>query len=305
VAELLDRSGSSGTYVNRNHLAGMIELALPLSLALFVYNFGSRFQKRKRAGGVSERVLAVLKSGNRPSLVFILLVVLFTVGIVVTRSRSGIALAMLGILVTAIFFSRRIGGRGTFGLVGQLVAISVGVAVFLGLAPVLDRFSVATLEGNARWDIAGATFDAAGVLLPFGSGPGTFADVFVLYQPLSLGRWFINYAHNDYLQTLFEMGLPGAALIGLFLVLYLAHWPRLLTQDEWSGYRSVHVGAGIAIFVVCCCTALTDNNLRNPANMAYFALVAAVYYAPAGPAAADRARPHAPAADFYVGESRA
>jgi hypothetical protein len=71
VADLLNRSGSSGTYVNRNHLAGMIELALPLALALFVYNFGSRFKGQRRTAGLRERALAVLKSGNRPSLIFI------------------------------------------------------------------------------------------------------------------------------------------------------------------------------------------------------------------------------------------
>lgn len=290
LVDLLDRGGASGTYLNRNHLAGMIELALPLVLAMFFYDFGGRMRPSGRRGGLRQRLLSLLRSTNRPSWLFMLLAVLFTVGVIVTRSRTGILMAMVGILVTTILFSRRVGGRGSLGLIGQLVTISVGVAIFLGLAPVLDRFSVAEVEGDARWPIAVATFDAAGRLLPFGSGPGTYQDVFELYQPIELGRWVINYAHNDYLQALLELGLPALVLIGLFLILYIVQWPRLLTQEEWSRYRSLQIGAGIALLLLLG-HGFTDNNLRNPANMAYFAMLAAVFFSPPGtPWLGDRPR---------------
>lgn len=290
IVDLLARTGASGTYVNRNHLSGMIEMALPLALALFLYDFGGRYQKSRRGGGLRERSIAVLSSTNRPSLIFLLLAVLFAIGIIVTRSRTGITMAMLGILLTTILFSRRVGGTGTFGLMGQFITIGVGVAIFLGLAPVLDRFSVAELEGDARWPIAVSTFDAAGRLLPFGSGPGTYPDVFVLYQPVELGRWFINYAHNDYLQTLFEMGLLGLALVAVFLVLYLVQWPRLASSEQWSRYRSLQIGAGIAMLLLLA-HSVTDNNLRNPANMAYFAMLAGLFFSPPGlPKLTDRPR---------------
>jgi O-antigen ligase len=281
LVELLGRSGSSGTYVNRNHLAGMIEMALPLALAMFLYDFGGTFTANRRRTGLRERVVAILKSSNRPSWIFVLLAVLFTIGVIVTRSRTGIAMGMLGILLTTVLFSRRVGGRGTFGLMGQLVTISIGVAIFLGLAPVLDRFSVAELDADARWPMAVASFDAAGRLLPFGSGPGTYPDVFALYQPLELGRWFINYAHNDYIQALFEMGLPGVLLLALFLILYAAQWPRLVTAEEWSRFRSLQIGAGLSMLLLLL-HGLTDNNLQNPANLVYFAMLAGLFFSPPG-----------------------
>jgi O-antigen ligase len=281
LVELLGRSGSSGTYVNRNHLAGMIEMALPLALAMFLYDFGGKFTSNRRRTGLRDRIVAVLKSSNRPSWIFVLLALFFTIGVIVTRSRTGIAMGMLGILLTMILFSRRVGGRGTFGLMGQLVTISIGVAIFLGLAPVLDRFSVAELDADARWPIAVASFDAAGRLLPFGSGPGTYPDVFALYQPLELGRWFINYAHNDYIQALFEVGLPGLVLIAMFWILYVAQWPRLVTPEEWSRFRSLQIGSGIAMLLLLL-HSMTDNNLQNPANLAYFALLAGLFFSPPG-----------------------
>ncbi|WP_296701986.1 O-antigen ligase family protein [Thiocapsa sp. UBA6158] len=281
LVDLLDRGGASGTYLNRNHLAGMIELALPLVLAMFFYDFGGRIQTSARRSGLRKRLASLLQWSNRPSWLFVLLAVLLTVGVIVTRSRTGILMVMVGILVATILFSRRLGGRGSVGLIGQLITISVGVAIFLGLAPVLDRFSVAEMEGDARWPIAVATFDAAGRLLPFGSGPGTYQDVFELYQPIELGRWVINYAHNDYLQVFFELGLAGLVLIGAFLMLYLAQWPRLLKAEDWSRYRSLQIGAGIALLLLLG-HSFTDNNLRNPANMAYFAMVAAVFFSAPG-----------------------
>ncbi|MBK1645059.1 hypothetical protein CKO25_10420 [Thiocapsa imhoffii] len=293
IADLLARSGASGTYVNRNHLAGMIEMALPLSLAMFLFDFGGQYQKSKRREGFGDTLVKLLNSSNRPSWFFVLLALLFIIGIIVTRSRTGIMMGMVGILLTTILFSRRVGGRGTFGLMGQLITIGIGVAIFIGLAPVLDRFSVAEMDADARWPIAVATFDAAGRLLPFGSGPGTFSDVFVLYQPIELGRWFVNYAHNDYLQTLFEMGLVGLVLMVMFLVLYMAQWPRLVTRQAWSRYRSLQIGAGIAILLVLL-HSLTDNNLRNPANMAYFAMAAALFFSPPGvPSLSERPRKRA------------
>ncbi len=279
IAELLNRAGASGTYVNRNHLAGMLEMALPLALALSLHHL--RVAPQGRGKNLRARLLALLKAGNRPSMIMILLAVLFTIGVIVTRSRTGILMAMVGILLTTILFSRRIGGQNTLGLVGQFVTISIGLAIFLGLAPVLDRFSVAELDTDARWPIAAATFDAAGRLLPFGAGPGTYPHAFVQYQPAELAKYFINYAHNDYLQALFEVGLWAPLLIVMFMILYIAQWPRLVTRESWSRFRSLQIGAGVGILMLLL-HSFTDNNLRNPANMAYFALLAALFFSPPG-----------------------
>jgi O-antigen ligase len=276
--DFFDSLAPSGTFVNRNHLAGLLEMTLPLALALFLHDFGAgRGEKKGRPRGWRKRLARLGGAGGRPSLIFGILVVLIIGGVVVTRSRTGLVLVMLGILIAALLFARRLGSRASFGLVGQVATVAVAFAVVLGLAPVLDRFSMDSMVANARWSLAGATFDAAGQLVPFGDGPGTFSHAFLLYQPLELGRFFVAHAHNDYLEALFEVGFLGALLFVGFLVLYLRQWRRLLSGDQWPRFRFLQIGAGIGISLMLV-HGLFDYNLRVPANLTYFAFIAAIFF---------------------------
>jgi hypothetical protein len=282
LAEWVPRGGAaSGTFRNRNHLAGMLEMVFPLALALFLFHFGHGPEHRQRGRGWRDKAIALLRAGGRPSLAFGLLALIFVVGIVVTRSRTGIAMAMVGMILIALLFATHIGGSGAFGLVGRLLTLAIGFAAALGLAPVLDRFAVGDMVSDARWPLAAATFDGAGTLLPLGSGPGTYPDAFPIHQPVELGQWFINHAHNDYLETLYEMGVWALILLLIFLVLYARQWSRLMTGKEWSGFRSLQIGAGIGLALLLG-HGFSDYNLHTPANLAYFAFLAGLFFSPPG-----------------------
>lgn len=281
-AELVPRGGiTSGTYSNRNHLAGLLEMVFPLALSLFLFHFGRSPRHDRRPRGWRKKGLAILQAGGRPSLAFVLLSLLFVVGIVVTRSRSGIAMVMLGLCLTAILFARNLGGRASFGLIGRLSILAIGFAGALGLAPVLDRFATGDMAADARWPLATATFDGARQLLPLGSGPGTYPDAFPVDQPIELGHYFINHAHNDYLEALYEFGFWAPLLLLSFLGLYARQWSRLATADEWSVFRCLQVGSGIGLLLMLG-HSLTDYNLHTPANLAGFALLAGLFFAPPG-----------------------
>jgi hypothetical protein len=277
----LERYNASGTYGNRNHLAGMLELAFPIALALFLHDFGRRTKRDRRGASWRKRIATLLSSAERSSLSYALLAILFITAIVITRSRVGIAMAMLGILLSALLFSQRVGGRNTFGLTGQVITISIGLALAIGLAPILDRFSLSGVAGDARWPIALATWQGAQQFTALGSGPGTFAGTFPLFQPVELGRWLVNQAHNDYLQGLFEVGLFALALPLLFIALSIRQWRRLFTPEPWSQFRAAQIGAGVALLLLLI-HSLFDFNLRNHANLGYFAFIAGLFFAPPG-----------------------
>lgn len=282
LAKLAPRGGAaSGTYRNRNHLAGLLEMVIPLALGLFLFHFGRGPKRRRHHPGWHDKLIALLRAGGRPSLAFALLAVIFVVGIVVTRSRSGIAMAMLGMILVAAIFSRHLGGSGSFGLMGRLVTLVIGFALALGLAPVLDRFAWGDMEGDARWRIASASLDGAGTLLPLGSGLGTYPEAFPVQQPIELGKWFINHAHNDYLELLYETGVPGLVLMGVFVVLFLRHWGRQMAGAEWSRFRCLQIGAGIGMTLLLG-HGFTDYNLHVPVNLATFAFLAGLFFSPPG-----------------------
>lgn len=263
-----------GTYTNRNHLAGLIEMVLPIALALLFFNVG---RGRDRRPGARARAAFLNSVRGQQALVFAALVVLLLVAVTFTRSRGGITLTMLGILLSVGLFSRRIGGDNAFGPAGSLVAIGLGLAVAIGLVPVLDRFSVANVVDDARWELFGTTLTGIGTFFPVGSGPGTYQEVYPAFQPLELGRWFINRAHNDYLEWIFEGGAAAVLLIGWLLALYVLRWWRVWSANEWSRSRFIQVGAGVGIFLILL-HELVDYNLHTPANLIFFTVLVGIFF---------------------------
>jgi len=112
---------------------------------------------------------------------------------------------------------------------------------------------------------------------PLGSGPGTYPDIFHAFQPLELGHVFVNHAHNDYLEWLFEGGVFAALLIVLLLGLYVLQWGKVWSKGEWSRFQFLQVGAGIGIFLLLL-HEFVDYNLLIPDNMVYFAFLDGIFF---------------------------
>jgi hypothetical protein len=273
--EFTNFGSAVGTYTNRNHLVGLIEMLLPVALALFLYSLGRR--GRDRAGGWRRRVSFFGSLRGHVAIGYGALALLLLIGVIFTRSRAGTALTMLGVLLVTIAFSRRIGGDNVYGPAGTIVAVAVGLGIVIGLAPILDRFAQMDPMEDSRWVLFSATIDGIGAFFPLGSGPGTYAAVFPAFQSLELGRWFVNYAHNDYLQWLFEGGLLVGLVILVLLGLYFFQWGKVWTGDAWSRFRFVQVGAGIGILLLLL-HELVDYNLHMPANMVFFAFLAGIFF---------------------------
>lgn len=276
-----DLMGTSavGTYINRNHLAGLLEMALPVALGLLAVAVGQsprRVVGRRRRGW--RRWLAHLDAVrfNR-ALLYGAAALAILLGLIFTRSRSGVLMAMLGILACTLLFSNRLGGRNVYGLLGTFTAAGIGLAILIGLVPVLERFTEQDSLADGRWPIFDASVEAIRHFFPLGSGAGTFEAVLRRFHPADLPGVTINRAHNDYLEWLLEAGLGAALLIVVWLALYLRQWRRVWIRGEWTPFRCAQVGAGIALLLLML-HSLTDFNLRIPANAMFAALLAAVFF---------------------------
>lgn len=276
-----DLMGTSavGTYINRNHLAGLLEMALPVALGLLAVAVGQnprRLIGRRRRGW--RRWLAHFEAirFNR-ALLYGAAALAILLGLIFTRSRSGVLMAMLGILACTLLFSNRLGGRNVYGLLGTFTAAGIGLAILIGLVPVLERFTEQDALADGRWPIFDASLEAIRHFFPLGSGAGTFETVLRRFHPADLPGMTINSAHNDYLEWLLEAGLGAALLIVVWLAFYLRQWRRVWIRGEWTLFRCAQVGAGIALLMLML-HSLTDFNLRIPANAMFAALLAAVFF---------------------------
>jgi O-antigen ligase len=102
--------------------------------------------------------------------------------------------------------------------------------------------------------------------LPLGAGLNSFGMLYPFHQTLWRGEWY-GEAHNEYLQALIDLGLPGA-LITLALVV------TLLRSALRAAPRSA-LDAGLLGSVIASCShALVDFNWQIPANAATFVALA-------------------------------
>jgi O-antigen ligase len=269
-----------GTYANRNHLAGLLAMLLPLALALLYYSVGREGPTDSTRWGTWRRRAVFLgsKHGNA-ALLYGAVALIILVGLVFTRSRMGIAMGMVGLVLTTLLFARRIGGTNTFGLTGTIIAIALSFGIAIGLTPVLDRFSVASIVEDGRVDLFSATLLRIAELFPFGSGPGTFSSAFPPVQPMLFGGRFPNHAHNDYLEWMSDAGLIAVLLILAGIALYLYQWTRVYVRGEWARSRFIQAGAGVGLFALGL-HEFVDYNLAIPANQAVLAFLAGVFFIP-------------------------
>ncbi|MDG4594403.1 MAG: O-antigen ligase family protein [Candidatus Contendobacter sp.] len=278
------RDSGIGTYANRNHLAGLLVMALALALALLFSSLGLKDRGPRQSGDWRRRAAFLGSRHGGAALAYAAIAVLLVLGIIFSRSRAGISLAMLGLVLSALLYSRRIGDRNAFGLTGRLVAVVIGLGLAIGLVPVLERFSVRGVVEDGRQAIFTATLTGIGQRLPLGSGPGTFADAIrPLQPPGEFSAKFLNRAHNDYLEWVSDAGLIAVVLIVLALLLYLRQWPRVYRRIEWNRVRFLRAGAGVGLLLLALHEGV-DYNLCIPANQAVFALLAGLFFMPADPA---------------------
>ena len=270
---------SMGTYANRDHLAGMLEMALPVSLALMVASLGqASIAHQNRRRGWRARLDIWLTTYFNRSAIYLMLSLGLMLGLIFTRSRTGVLLAMVLVLLCALAFSSRLGGRNVYGMLGTWVAVGLSLALLVGLVPVLDRFALEDPLKDARWTIYSSSLQAVQAFLPMGSGIGTFSGAFQRFHPDTLTGVTINHAHNDYLQWVIEGGVIAAIIILGLLLLYGKRWIVIMLQKGTpSTFKLVQMGAGIGLFLMLL-HSLVDFNLRIPANQIYFAFLAALFF---------------------------
>ena len=118
--------------------------------------------------------------------------------------------------------------------------------------------------------------------------------MFRRFQPGDV-PYFVNHAHNDYLEWLFEGGLVAAALMLVFLTLYVLRWREIWPSGEerWAPISFVRIAAGIGLLLMGL-HGLVDFNLHIPAN-AVFCLPGGGVLPPGNPGPGRAAAPSAKA----------
>lgn len=251
-----------GTFVNPNHLATYLEMALA---AAFAAGWWAWRQVRREL--VLERRLVMTIT---PAVVWLTLFATLAF----TSSRSGLVAAAIGVVLQGLLAagaSRR-WRLAPLGALGALVGIGAVAAV--GLQQGLGRLlTVSTYE--VAWGSRALAYRAAvGLWRRFpltGTGLGTFQDAFPLVRPRGLeGTW--SHLHSDWLELLLTTGLAGAAIVVFGLTKLAARLSRVLRHGERAEDRAAALAALGALAALAVHEVL-DFGLTTPANAFTLAVI--------------------------------
>lgn len=180
------------------------------------------------------------------------------------------------------------------GRIVRVVVMAVlAVAVWLGIGPVIKRFSEVDVTAEGRRTFYRNTLDLIGDFPLAGTGKGTYVNAYEMYEKVD-DHLKLSFAHNDYLEYAAENGVVGGgalAVAGVGLAVWMAAmWRR--RRDPFA--KGIGLGAllGVAAILI---HGFTDFNLQIPANAVYFTTLAMLGAAVLGSGRA-LARGHAPKA---------
>jgi putative inorganic carbon (HCO3(-)) transporter len=271
--KLYYREVATGTFVNRNHLAGYLELAGAAALGLILGELGDKTRWR----GFRRWLLDLISFLLSPKVRFRIALAVMTIGLVMTRSRMGniafvSAVVACGLLY--VFLRHRDRSFGAIVLFGSVLIVDlVIVTQWYGLDVLVDRLENTNLEAENRNLMFGLLPSLASQYVLTGSGLGSFAVSFAPHRPLEMWLYY-EHAHNDYFQFLIEVGAPGVALLAIFVLAHVLHALRVIVVRRRKLAAAVAFPALMAT-VALALHSLTDFNLQVPANAAtYIALLA-------------------------------
>jgi len=264
---------ASGGYVNRNHLAGLLEMSLAMGIGLMIAQLEDRPRRSWREFLHDTAVL--LLSGKA---MLRLVLVIMVVALVMTRSRMGNTAFLSSLLVAGaigLALSRQ-APRGTVLLIASLIAIDIAIiGTWFGVEKTVQRIADTTVQ-NVEERVDPAVY-AVKIIEDYplvGTGAGTFYTAFTRYRGHDIDA-FYDHAHNDYVQFLAETGVIGAGLMGAFVIAALAC--AVLAQARRRDPLARGVAFGVTMGVIAIGIHSTvDFNLQIPANAFVFTILLAL-----------------------------
>lgn len=271
---------ATGTYINRSHFAGLLELTLPFVVASLFYSFA--LWSERRHGSTDSNAPARRGSLGFQLLFYLFVLLIMVMGVIFSRSRMGILASLFSILFMflAALVRLRVGRRAWMGGVFLFLFCVLGYAIWIGLGPVLARFEPVYESAYPQMEERISIWEDALHLVrdyPLtGTGLGTFGVAFRHYQTGSV-NFYVDHAHNDYLEFAADTGLLGVALLFLpILYLFLRMIVSFLTDPR--RYRPAVTLGCIGSTLGMLIHSATDFNLQIPANALIFAVVLGIGY---------------------------
>jgi O-antigen ligase len=276
-----------GPFVNKNHFAGWMLMAIPLALGRAI----SHATEAPRLRDMRSVLLWLSEPEGGRMMLYLVMSFVMLLSLLMTGSRSGLACFTLVVCGAAAWTGRRGGSRrAALGAAVATIALVLVALQWAGRDAALERFVADNQSIGMRMDIWRMSADIVRDFPLLGTGLNTFGQASILYQPPRDMHY--NEAHNDYVQLLVEGGAVTFVLV-LAAIAGVAFAVRSRFRSDADGREAywVRVGATTGLLAIAL-QSLVEFSLQMPGNAALFvALLALALYVPAPLRHDDRLHP--------------
>jgi O-antigen ligase len=245
----------TGTFVNRNHLSGYLEMIIPLALGLMI----ARIDLFSLVGlKWREKLLRLSEKGLSTNLLISLGIIIMSLGIIFSKSRSGVFLL---VFIFVLFFGMTMlyfrvdthRKKWIKNFLRVVFLIIIFISLYIGIGANLERFALDKLLQEQRPTFWSNTIGIVSEFPLFGTGLGTFPSIYPDYEANRIPMRLFH-AHNDYLEYLSELGVVGLILLlgGILFMLINSFliW-RVRRYPEVKGLALGGIVAIICILIHC------------------------------------------------------
>lgn len=239
ISGLLPFTINAGLFANRNHFSALLFVSIP-----FIVYFGL-FRGHLLSGAIG--LIAAL-------------VLLLAAG-----SRAGTLIGLAITIISIVFLSSRSRASGV-----GILAVFIGLSIYtMGAWTKLDTKEVDPAFGRAEF--ARTTIDGIKDNWVTGVGFGNFQKAYQIYEKEGMiFKQYVNHAHNDYLEIVFEGGIFAAFLIAFYLLLLVSAFIR-------NRREPLQRAAFLSVFFLLV-HSLVDYPLRTMALAMTFAFMNAIIF---------------------------
>ena len=267
-------SSGLGSFVNRNHFAGFLEMLIPLPVAALLSGYIRKDARFVYGFAALLMGLALFVSLSRGGIISLIASMMFMALLATRRRERKIASvsASGGWLV---------GLKRAASVAGIVICLLAGLAWLAAdkavtrVAGTIDQASASSAQSNqySRTWLLHRNWAMIRDHALYGVGLGAYETAFPAYDD-SDGEWVVAQAHNDYLQILTDGGVIGGLLALWFLVLMLRDiWRAAGANDPVLAMAAL--GSGASVFAILV-HSLFDFNLQIPANALFFLIHCAI-----------------------------
>jgi O-antigen ligase len=265
--DVTNNGAAVGLFSNRNHQAILLASLFPM-LAVYASTSARSVEQ------LGFRLWLAIGAG-------IVLVPL----LLVTGSRAGLILGVVGLLSIVLVYrkptsltpkkrtTRKFDPR--YALAAFAVLCLGILTIIMSRAEAFQRLFTAGQGEDERFKVWVPIAHMAWKYFPFGSGIGSFIEVYQIDEPYELlNPEYYNHAHSDWLEVYMTGGLPALALLGVTVVA----WSRMSFKSlraPWSEGRTITIARlGALTILILALGSIGDYPLRAPSLACVFVIAA-------------------------------